>query len=213
MEEWVAWFNRQPPIVKKGGPTSGHHGHAGIPGKRGGSLPGKGAISPADVTEALRFVQRLTLTGGPGAVKELSPGALAFLKGTVTKKKYKLYRGIGLVKDRVAPADRPKVNALQPGDPVPEFLVKAYNPYSSYSSKKSVAKYYAQGRVSIVVEVTVPGGAVVADLSKLRSLLAGQQQSVFSDDDFDYFEKDKEIIVLEPITGGRIVSVSGKLPL
>lgn len=29
-------------IRLKGGPGSGHHGHAGRPGKRGGSLPGKG---------------------------------------------------------------------------------------------------------------------------------------------------------------------------
>lgn len=29
-------------LVHKGGPGSGHHGHKGRPGKRGGSLPGKG---------------------------------------------------------------------------------------------------------------------------------------------------------------------------
>ena len=27
---------------EKGGPGSGHYGHAGRPGKRGGSVPGKG---------------------------------------------------------------------------------------------------------------------------------------------------------------------------
>jgi len=30
-------------LVYKGGTESGHHGHAGRPGKRGGSAPGKGA--------------------------------------------------------------------------------------------------------------------------------------------------------------------------
>lgn len=35
-------------VVLKGGPGSGHHGHRGIPGKRGGSLPGKGGSAPSD---------------------------------------------------------------------------------------------------------------------------------------------------------------------
>jgi len=39
-------------IRLKGGKGSGHHGHAGIPGKRGGSLPGKGGGKVvADATE------------------------------------------------------------------------------------------------------------------------------------------------------------------
>ena len=29
-------------LAEKGGPGSGHHGHAGRPGQRGGSAPGKG---------------------------------------------------------------------------------------------------------------------------------------------------------------------------
>lgn len=32
-------------LVKLGGPGSGHHGHAGVPGKRGGSMPGGSLIS------------------------------------------------------------------------------------------------------------------------------------------------------------------------
>ena len=32
-------------VEKKGGAGSGHHGHAGRPGKRGGSLPGKSGVS------------------------------------------------------------------------------------------------------------------------------------------------------------------------
>ncbi len=42
----------------KGGPGSGHRGHAGRPGKRGGSSPGGGGASPEQVhnkrTEVLR---------------------------------------------------------------------------------------------------------------------------------------------------------------
>jgi len=33
----------------KGGPGSGHHGHSGIPGKVGGSLPSGGSAKPADL--------------------------------------------------------------------------------------------------------------------------------------------------------------------
>lgn len=36
------------PAVFKGGPGSGHHGHSGRPGKRGGSLPGAGG-APTDI--------------------------------------------------------------------------------------------------------------------------------------------------------------------
>jgi len=35
-------------VEKKGGTGSGHHGHAGRPGKHGGSLPGSGGGSDSD---------------------------------------------------------------------------------------------------------------------------------------------------------------------
>jgi len=42
---WQLWFQRWPVLIKRGGPGSGHHGHAGRPGKHGGSAPGKKGVS------------------------------------------------------------------------------------------------------------------------------------------------------------------------
>jgi len=39
--------DKEEPTEQKGGPGSGHHGHAGRPGKRGGSSPGKGGGASA----------------------------------------------------------------------------------------------------------------------------------------------------------------------
>ena len=48
MSDWVEQHYQEQRTKKKGGPGSGHWGHAGRPGKRGGSLPGKGSgASPA----------------------------------------------------------------------------------------------------------------------------------------------------------------------
>ena len=59
-----ASYEWQLEITTKGGPGSGHHGHAGRPGKRGGSLPGKagagstGGKSPRAVAKAILEVAR-----------------------------------------------------------------------------------------------------------------------------------------------------------
>ena len=46
-EDWVEKYHKQKQTgqAQKGGPGSGHWGHAGRPGKRGGSLPGDVAVS------------------------------------------------------------------------------------------------------------------------------------------------------------------------
>jgi hypothetical protein len=41
MSDWIEQYYQERKTKKKGGPGSGHRGHAGRPGKRGGSLPGK----------------------------------------------------------------------------------------------------------------------------------------------------------------------------
>ena len=43
----------------KGGPGSGHHGHAGRPGKRGGSLPGKGGADASTGGKSPRAVAKV----------------------------------------------------------------------------------------------------------------------------------------------------------
>jgi hypothetical protein len=64
-------------IALKGGPGSGHHGHAGRPGKRGGSSPGKGGgmskaerkargwekVAEGDVVSGLEVLHDIPNTG------------------------------------------------------------------------------------------------------------------------------------------------------
>ena len=47
MADWVEKYfqSKHTERAAKGGPGSGHHGHAGRPGKRGGSVPGNVAVS------------------------------------------------------------------------------------------------------------------------------------------------------------------------
>jgi len=44
-KEGDKWVKKEEKEKEKGGPGSGHHGHSGIPGKRGGSAPGGGVAS------------------------------------------------------------------------------------------------------------------------------------------------------------------------
>jgi len=53
LSEWkeydITEFFKQLPIVEKGGPGSGHRGHVGRPGKRGGSSPGTGGAKEVEI--------------------------------------------------------------------------------------------------------------------------------------------------------------------
>jgi hypothetical protein len=162
-------------VIEKGGPGSGHHRHKGIKGHRGGSAPSKaGKFSQQTVDEALKFVRSLTATGGPGSSQqELSEEAKDFLAQTVLDKPYNVKRGIGLIKDRVDAENIPELRELKPGDPVPSFLMKQYNPYASYSKKIGVARDYAQGKMEIVTQAKVPPGRVLVDLERLPDVLTG----------------------------------------
>jgi hypothetical protein len=195
--------------LSEGGPGSGHHGHKGIPGKHGGSAPGSGGLSSAALS-ALGKVNKLVLTGGPSGIERFTAAEREFLAQTVTKKEYKLYRGVGLIKARVAQKDRAELNALKPGDEVPPSLMKVWNPYASYSTKVGVARYYASGKLSIVIEAKVPAKSVIVDTAGLEKLLAGTKQTIFSKSDFEYFKSDREVIVREPIAA-TIRNVKGRL--
>lgn len=55
----------------KGGPGSGHHGHRGIPGQRGGSLPGVGGDSVATVAvNSKTWYHKTTAEGREGILQE-----------------------------------------------------------------------------------------------------------------------------------------------
>jgi len=63
MSDWIEQHYQEQYTKRKGGPGSGHHGHAGRPGKRGGSLPGKGGVGEASVPDTPRVPTNLTTAG------------------------------------------------------------------------------------------------------------------------------------------------------
>lgn len=199
-------------VAVKGGSGSGNWGHAGRPGLVGGSGGGAGGYSTTTVNSALKFVQKLTLVGGKWEGLMLSDEDRAFLKQTVTKDTYKLYRGMYLMKFRVDPGYYDKLNTLKKGDPIPDYLMKSTNPYVSYTEKVGVAREYSrEGHLGIVMEGKVPASDIIVDTQNLESLLKGVQQSVFDEYDFAYFRSEREVLVQEPIGGMVVRSVYGRL--
>lgn len=181
------------PTEEKGGPGSGDFGHAGRPGKVGGSASGKSSGSTSE--EAFAFVKRLTLTGGDIGNIELSDAAREYLSQTVAKDSYKLYRGIGLIRSRY---DLDKAKKLRVGETVPDDLMKKGNNYASYTSKKSVARYYSEGKISLMTEATVAKNSIIVDTRNLHKL--PDASKYFDSSDFEYFKDEAEVIVQEPIS-------------
>lgn len=187
-----------------------------LQGKHPQKSHGGGSTRQATVheIEGLEAISRLITTGGSsGTPKPISPEAEAFLKETVTKKEYKLYRGIGLINARVSSADQQQLNNAKVGDAAPKSLAKQGNNLASYTTKKGVANYYAEGKMGITIEAKVPAASVLADTSNIEKVLQrkGIKQNVFTSDDFDYFKSDREVIVREPIGQGIIIKKTGKL--
>lgn len=164
------------------------------------------------VNEAVEFVGTLIMSGGEVNIGDLSSEAREFLAQTVEKDTYKLYRGMGLVKWRVEPEHRAEINVLSPGDAVPEYLMKQHNVYASYTTKRSIARSYTEGRVSIITKATVSRDDVIVDTRNLHKVLSGTGQKRFDEYDFDYFKGEGEVIVREPV-GAEVYSISGRLPL
>ena len=73
------------------------------------------------------------------------------LKSTVKNKPYTLYRGMGLVKQKVKDLEKRKIlNNLEVGDAVPLFLLKDLKPHTK---KKGIARYYIEGDLSIIYKL------------------------------------------------------------
>lgn len=131
---------------------------------------------------------------------QFSNRELDWLRQTVKKPSMKLYRGIGLVQQRMDKSQMMQVNKLQPGDIPPKFLLENIHSSDIINCTKSisVAKYYSEGQVSIILELNVPSIAVAADLSYLPELVAREQlvQDFLDEDDFEYMIKDKEVLIM-----------------
>lgn len=144
---------------------------------------------------ALNKLRALTTSGGKKGFSNFSKDELNWLSQTV-KKDLKLYRGIGLIRSRIDTLKIDEIKQLKVGDPLPAFLYKEYNKFVSYSKKKSVAKYYSEGAIGIVVESLVNKDAVIVDLENLRNII-DFEQDIFDEEDFDYFKIDKEVLIDE----------------
>lgn len=158
-------------------------------------------ISKEEENEALELVQMLLMSSNAKNLPNLNKNQINFLKQTLKKgKTYKLYRGIGLIKDRVGGVDKLKeiAKSLKESENLPDNLKKVNftNDYVSYSKKKGVAKDYAEGTISIIVQANVDSENILVDTSQLPNIIS-ENQKIFDEDDFDYFKSEKEFIVHE----------------
>jgi len=145
----------------------------------------------------------LIIAGGLTSVKFTNEEIL-WLKKTI-KVPIKLYRGIGYMPQRTNKDLWNKIDRLKLGDNLPKFLQKSYifNNYASYTKKKSVADYYSDGRVSIIVEKVFNNkNKILVDFFNLTKIIP---ESQFIKDHLSYFQEDKEVIVFEPVNELKII--------
>jgi len=161
------------------------------------------------IDKSLKIVRDMILSSKL-TPKKLTPDVAKYLRQTVTEKKYKLYRGIGIIKNRVAKQNIEILNNLQVEDKIPEFLSRQVSTISSYTKKKIIARRYSEGTIEIVVQAEIPSNKVLVDLENLEKLLKGSKQKILDSDDFKYFKTDKEVFVKEPIVA-KIISIKGKI--
>lgn len=122
-----------------------------------------------------------------------------FLKQTVSSSNLPLFRGLGLISQRVSDEDRKAINKIREGDQSPSFLNNSFHKHNvaSFTKSKSVAKYYSEGEVAIIIEVDLASNAIICDLTNLEKLLKKNPniKHNFDDDDFRYMKREKEVIV------------------
>lgn len=154
--------------------------------------------------KAVKFISGLTLSSNMITVP-FDEEIKKFLKQSVTKD-LKLYRGMGVIREKVSREDREILNNLKVGDRTPTSLSKSSNNFASWTKKKSVARSYSEGTLSLILGAKVPKDKIIVDLEKLIPFVQGTDL----EDDFQYYKDDKEVFVLEPIKS-KIVFVKGKL--
>ena len=200
-------------FTTKGSERSGHHGHAGRPGSVGGSAP-SGSSLPAGAEDGLKYIRSFLLTSQPGTTNDISPEGKAFLDQTVEKDEYEAYRGLGLVKHKVPDVEqRKKLNRLKEGDPIPGFLEgRPGQDISSFTTKKSVARAYTEGDLSIVIKSTIPRSQVLCDTRNLEKILKKYNQNILGETDFAYFKTEAELLTWGRIPG-LVSSIKGQMKI
>jgi len=146
---------------------------------------------------ALEKIRRITLSSSSKI--DFNATEKKWLQQTVLDTTYELYRGLGLIYQRLTSEEIEFVKTLKEGDKLPKFLLKNIhnNKILSYTKKFNVAKGYSEGKVSIVYKVNVDRNNVVVDLENLNVLLQKENidQNIIDSEDFKYFRRDKEVLV------------------
>jgi hypothetical protein len=156
-------------------------------------------------TEALEFLNRFILSGGSYSEKDISKKALAWL-GQNNKSKYTLYRGLYLIRKRVKKIYWKELNSLEVGDSFPKKFLSSY--IKPYTTKLTAARYYAkEGDLNFILKAQVFD--VICDTFRLIPLL--KNQDILDEGDIEYFKKDREVLVLEPIQSAIVYYKKGKL--
>jgi len=182
----------------RGGEGSGNFGHEGRPGSIGGS----GGEGSGEVDKSIEIVKKLVMSGGGGwGDLGVNNEVENILKKTVDDKQYKVYRGLHLMKSRMSIEQYNQIKELKVGDVVPDFLRKQGNDFSSSSLKLSVANYYAkEGNIELIMTAELDRSQVFVDTTNLKDVMTDMgRTNDFSEDDYNYFRTDKEIIFKEPV--------------
>lgn len=181
-------------------------------------------VTKKHMDKVLDSIDMLIGTGGPAAnelIKKanIDEDIINFLKQTVKKDKVKLYRGLQFAgikaKKLLTKEQREILSSLKVGDDVPDFLAKGnvFNEYASYTKKKSVASHYGKGgKLGIIWESEVTPDNILVDLENLKEALkkANFKHKSFNEETFDYFAKDKEVLVIEPDRiKGKVIYIKG----
>jgi SPP1 gp7 family putative phage head morphogenesis protein len=162
-------------------------------GKGGGVDP---SCSPT--SSARDFVEGVSLTSS-ATPQSLDVFTRKELKKTVAKGEYTVYRGIGIIKERVSKDEMTQLRSLKKGDPAPSWITErrhgtSVKPFNSWTTSESVAKRYKEGSVEIVLKGIAPRDVVVADLSNLRGIPG------FDKDLVHYGKIEHEIIIEGPVS-------------
>lgn len=122
-----------------------------------------------------------------------------FLQQTVTDSNLTLFRGLGLIRQRVDDSNRKLINQVQAGEISPKFLNNSFHAHNvaSFTKSQSVAKRYSEGEVSIVIKIEANKNQIICDLTNLEKLLKKYPDvnHTFDKEDFRYMKLEKEVIV------------------
>jgi hypothetical protein len=114
------------------------------------------------------------------------------IKGPIT-----VYRGFHAMRNRFSPKNFLLLKSLSPGSIAPNFISSNNkNDFTSTSKSFAVAKRYSKGgNIEIILSANVQKPQIICDTTNIKKVIGNNIQDLLTDSDFDYFEKEKEVIV------------------